>query len=271
MSNTCSNHPQADKQQLADAMKKIDKKLLVLSGKGGVGKSTVATNIAFALADAGKKVGLLDVDIHGPSIPRLTGLSGQQTGASEGRIEPIAVSENLKVLSVAFLLRDEHAAVVWRGPMKYSAIEQMLAETDWGELDYLVIDAPPGTGDEPLSVAQLVGENASAVVVTTPQMLATGDVQRCISFCKLLTLPIEGIVENMAGLLCPHCNETINIFGNDGGKALAKQHELDLLGSIPLDPAICAGGDMGKTIQDSKTREATANAFVQIVEKIINK
>lgn len=270
MSNQTPHHPQPDQQQLAESMSKISKKLLVLSGKGGVGKSTVATNIAFALADAGKKVGLLDVDVHGPSIPRLTGLAGQQTGASQGKIEPIAISENLKVMSVAFLLSDDNQAVIWRGPMKYSAISQMLADTDWGELDYLVIDAPPGTGDEPLSVAQLVGENASAVVVTTPQMLATGDVKRCISFCKLLNLSIAGIVENMAGLVCPHCNETINIFGNDGGKALAQHYDLELLGSIPLDPAICAGGDMGKTISEAKTQEVTAKAFEEIITKIQN-
>ncbi len=250
-------------------MRDIGLKLLVLSGKGGVGKSTIAANLAFALAAAGKQVGLLDVDVHGPSIPRLTGLEGQRVTVDADGIRPLTVAENLKVMSVAFLLDDESQAVIWRGPIKHSVIRQLLADTNWGELDYLIIDAPPGTGDEPLSVAKLVGENASAVLVTTPQQIAIDDVRRCITFCKKVSLPIAGIIENMAGLLCPHCNKRIDLFGADGGRKLADDAGLPLLGSIPLDPAIVTGSDRGLALADSETGETTRRVFSGIVQTLL--
>ncbi|RPI59683.1 MAG: ATP-binding protein, partial [Planctomycetaceae bacterium] len=198
-SESCSHAQSSDaaKRELEEIalqgrMRDIGMKLLVMSGKGGVGKSTVAANLAVSLAEAGKKVGLLDVDVHGPSIPTLMGLQGQKVGTDGPELIPLELTENLKIMSVGFLLDNPADAVVWRGPMKYSVIKQFLADVDWGRLDYLVIDSPPGTGDEPLAVAQLVGEPAAAIIVTTPQELALSDVRRSVSFCKMLNLPVLG-------------------------------------------------------------------------------
>ena len=197
-------------------MSQIKHKILVLSGKGGVGKSTVAANLAISLAAQGSKVGILDVDIHGPSIPQLLGVTA--TGADlahpdgdPSHLLPVTFNKNLSVMSTAFLVEDPDAAVIWRGPMKYGAIKQYLKDVEWGQLDYLVIDSPPGTGDEPLSVAQLVGADAGAIIVTTPQDLAVSDVRRCVTFCRKLALPIFGVVENMSGFVCPSCGETVDI------------------------------------------------------------
>jgi len=275
MSNTeqtTNGHPQADLQKLQDNMAAIGKKILVLSGKGGVGKSTVAVNIASELARKGHKVGLLDVDLHGPSIPRMTGLPGQKCFGLEGQIMPKNVSDNLKVMSIAFLIPDDTQAVIWRGPMKHSVIQQLLADTIWGELDYLVIDAPPGTGDEPLSVARLVGTDAGAVIVTTPQKVAIEDVRRCITFCQQVMLPVWGIIENMAGLICPHCKKEIDLFGNaSGGKELAEQTGLDLLGRLLFDPVIADGADAGLTIPECSVTAETHQQFDQMLENLISK
>jgi Mrp family chromosome partitioning ATPase/predicted Fe-Mo cluster-binding NifX family protein len=244
-------HPQADMRKLNSNMAQIKNKILVLSGKGGVGKSTIAVNLAVELSRLGAKVGLLDVDLHGPSIPRMTGLVQQKCFGLEDQIMPLSVSENLKVMSIAFLIPDDTQAVIWRGPMKYAVIQKLLADTVWGELDYLVIDAPPGTGDEPLSAAQLVGQNAGAVIVTTPQKVAVEDVRRCITFCQQVLLPIYGIVENMATLYCPHCNHEIRLFSDvSGGSELAAETGLDLLGSLPLVPEIAKSADAGLAIRD---------------------
>ncbi|NLE39243.1 MAG: Mrp/NBP35 family ATP-binding protein, partial [Pirellulaceae bacterium] len=202
-------------------MCRIGMKLLVMSGKGGVGKSTVAANLAVSLALAGKTVGLLDVDIHGPSIPKLMGLENERLISHAGGIAPIEIGGNLKVMSIGFLVPNAADAVIWRGPMKYGVIRQFLKDVEWGTLDYLVIDAPPGTGDEPLSVAQLVGQPAGAILVTTPQELAVADVRRSVSFCEKVSLPVVGIIENMSGLICPHCHETIPLFKTGGGEALS--------------------------------------------------
>jgi Mrp family chromosome partitioning ATPase/predicted Fe-Mo cluster-binding NifX family protein len=259
-------------QKLQQNMAAIGKKILVLSGKGGVGKSTIAVNIAVDLARKGFKVGLLDVDLHGPSIPRMTGLPGQKCFGLEDQIMPLSVSDNLKVMSVAFLIPDDTQAVIWRGPMKYSVIQKLLADTAWGELDYLVIDAPPGTGDEPLSVAQLVGTDAGAVIVTTPQKVALEDVHRCITFCRQVMLPVWGIVENMAGFLCPHCQKEIKIFGSTSGAAeLAEQTGLDLLGSLLIDPAIADGADGGLAIPDCSVPAYIHQQMDTIMETLMPK
>jgi Mrp family chromosome partitioning ATPase/predicted Fe-Mo cluster-binding NifX family protein len=260
------SHPQADMQKLNSAMALIKKKILVLSGKGGVGKSTIAVNLAVELARQGSKVGLLDVDLHGPSIPRMIGLCGQKSFGMEDQIMPLSISENLKVMSIAFLIPDDTQAVIWRGPMKYAVIQQLLADTVWGELDYLVIDAPPGTGDEPLSVAQLVGSDAGAVVVTTPQKVAVEDVRRCITFCQHVGLPVWGIIENMSWLTCPHCQEKIRLFGEtSGGQQLAEDTGLDLLGSLPIDPQIADGADAGLSIGDCPV----STPVRQVMDKIL--
>ena len=257
--------------ELQTRMERIGRKILVLSGKGGVGKSTVAANLAVALSMAGKKVGLLDVDLHGPSIPTILGLDGQRLGSdATGGLSPIQVSENLSVVSVGLLLDSASDAVIWRGPMKYNVIRQFLKDVAWGRLDYLVIDSPPGTGDEPLAVAQLVGRGAWAVVVTTPQDLAVADVRRSVSFCKTLNLRVVGIVENMSGLVCPHCGQQVDLFKVGGGERLAAEMGVPFLGRIPLDPQIVASGDSGKPFVQSFANSPAAKAFASVIEPILN-
>jgi len=257
--------------ELQTRMQRIGRKILVLSGKGGVGKSTVAANLAMSLAQAGKKVGLLDVDLHGPSIPKLLGLEGQRLGPdATGGISPIQVSENLSVVSVGLMLDSAKDAVIWRGPMKYNVIRQFLKDVEWGRLDYLVIDSPPGTGDEPLAVAQMVGKGAWAVVVTTPQDVAIADVRRSVSFCKTLDLRVVGIVENMSGLICPHCGKQVDLFKVGGGKKLAVEMGVPFLGSIPLDPQIVASGDNGTPFVQSFPNSPAAKAFACVIEPILN-
>ena len=257
--------------ELATRMERIGRKILVLSGKGGVGKSTVAANLAMSLARAGKKVGLLDVDLHGPSIPHMLGLDGQRLGPdATGGITPIQINENLSVVSVGLLLDNAADAVIWRGPMKYNVIRQFLKDVEWGRLDYLVVDSPPGTGDEPLAVAQLVGEGAWAVVVTTPQELAVADVRRSVSFCKTLHLRVAGIVENMSGLACPHCGQQVDLFKVGGGERLAEEMAVPFLGGIPLDPDVVTSGDSGILFTEPLASGAAAEAFGAIVERILH-
>lgn len=229
-------------------MEGVARKYIVMSGKGGVGKSTVAVNLAVSLALSGKRVGLLDVDIHGPSIPTMLGLSGTALAVEGERIEPVTMPGlgGLKVMSIGFMLSAEDSPVVWRGPMKNGVIRQFLEDVDWGELDCLVVDCPPGTGDEPLSVIQLIGNADGAILVTTPQNVSAVDVSKSVNFCRQLNLPVVGIVENMAGFVCPHCGEITWVFDRDGGKKLAERYGIPLLGSIPLDPAVGESGDQGK-------------------------
>ncbi len=255
-----------ENQALRGRMARVHQKLLVLSGKGGVGKSTVAANLAVALAATGSQVGLLDVDIHGPSIPKLLGLEGQQPQMNNGVLEPVALNKRLKVISIGFFLPDERAPVIWRGPRKFNAIRQFLKDVDWGELDYLVVDSPPGTGDEPLAVAELVGKPARAVIVTTPQELAVADVRRCVSFCRSLEVEIAGIVENMSGLTCPHCGERIDLFKCGGGARLAEEAGVPLLGTIPIDPNVVQHGDQGQPASDTDSESPVARAFATIVD-----
>ncbi|MDY0167481.1 MAG: P-loop NTPase [Thermoguttaceae bacterium] len=257
-----------DRQALTRRMCRIGRKLLIMSGKGGVGKSTVAANLAVSLALAGKHVGLLDVDIHGPSIPKLMGLDEGRTVTHEGEIVPLEVGENLKVMSIAFFLPSNRDAVIWRGPMKYGVIRQFLKDVAWGMLDYLVVDAPPGTGDEPLSVAQMFGQPAGAVLVTTPQDLAIADVRRSVSFCEKVSLPVVGIIENMSGLACPHCGGHIDLFKTGGGESLAQEMGVPLLGRIPIDPQIVACGDDGVPYVHRFAESPAAQAFAKVVEQI---
>lgn len=225
----------------------VAKKYIVMSGKGGVGKSTVAVNLAASLALQGKKVGLLDVDIHGPSIPTMLGLGESKLMSDGDSILPITMPglENLKVMSIGFMLQAPDAPVIWRGPMKNGVIKQFLEDVQWDELDCLVVDCPPGTGDEPLSVIQLVGNADGAIIVTTPQEVAAVDVSKSINFCKQLQLPVTGIIENMAGFVCPHCQTITHIFKEGGGKRLSEKYGVPFLGSIPIDPAIGEAGDNG--------------------------
>jgi len=262
---------ESEELMLQTRMEKIGRKILVLSGKGGVGKSTVAVNLAMSLALAGRKVGLLDVDIHGPSIPKILGLDGQRLGPdATGGIAPIQFADNLKVVSVGLLLDNATDAVIWRGPMKYNVIRQFLKDVAWGEIDCLVVDSPPGTGDEPLSVAQMVGNDAWALVVTTPQDVAISDVRRSVSFCRRLSLRILGIVENMSGLVCPHCGRQVDLFKVGGGQKLATEMNVPFLGRIPLDPAIVDSGDAGKPFVKHYTDSPSTQAFMTVIEPILN-
>jgi Mrp family chromosome partitioning ATPase len=256
-------------QVLHDRMEQIRHKILVLSGKGGVGKSTVAANLATALARAGKTVGLLDVDVHGPSIPKLMGLEGLPADGDEEALHPVRSTEGVKVMSIGFLLPRDDTPVVWRGPRKYHLIRQFLQQVDWGKLDFLVIDAPPGTGDEPMAVAELVRPRVSAVLVTTPQDLAVADVKRSVRFCNEIRLPVVGILENMSGLTCPDCGHRIDLFKSGGGEKLAKAFGLRFLGKIPIDLEIVDCGDGGRPFAAQPSMSQTAEAFAEAIQPIL--
>lgn len=250
-------------------MKTIRHKVLVLSGKGGVGKSTVAVNLAAALAAAGKKVGLLDIDVHGPSIPKLLGVEGLPVHGTGKSIHPFAIGENLRVMSIGFLLRSTDDAVIWRGPMKIGVIKQFLGDVEWGELDYLVADSPPGTGDEPLTIAQLIPDADGAVIVTTPQDIALIDVRKCITFCRQLSLPVIGVIENMSGFVCPHCKERTDIFKSGGGEEMAWEMGVPFLGRIPVDPGIVTASDEGKPYVLNFPETETGKIFADVTAPIL--
>jgi ATP-binding protein involved in chromosome partitioning len=259
-------------ENLTQRMSRVKNKILVLSGKGGVGKSTVAVNIGVALALAGMRVGLLDIDVHGPSIPKLLNLEGKRIDATDSGIVPTGFGDNLKVMSIGFLLQERNEPVIWRGPMKYGVIKQFLQDVVWGELDYLVVDSPPGTGDEPLSVAQLLVENGGgvqAVIVTTPQELALSDVRKSINFCRTLHIPILGVVENMSGFVCPHCGKTSDIFKTGGGEQMAREMAVPFLGRVPIDPQVVEASDEGKPYMYHYARTETAKAFGRVIRPIL--
>jgi Mrp family chromosome partitioning ATPase len=254
---------------LQDRLGKIRHRFIVLSGKGGVGKSTIAVNLAWGLAEAGSSVGLLDVDIHGPSIPKLFGLSKARLNAGPNGISPIRLKPNLRVMSVGFIVESPQDAVIWRGPLKYKLIQQFLRDVDWGTLDYLIVDSPPGTGDEPLTVVQLIGQPASAIVVTTPQEVAVTDVRRSITFCRKLSLPVAGLIENMSGFVCPHCGGVTDLFGTGGGEALAREMNVPFLGRLPLDPAVVLSGEAGKPFAGHGAKNPAKKAFEEIMRGIV--
>lgn len=257
-----------ERQALEERLCAIKHKILVLSGKGGVGKSTVAVNIAVALMLAGKRVGLLDVDIHGPSIPKMLRLEGAPVESEGGNIVPVELGD-MKVLSLGFFLRNHDDAVIWRGPMKIGVIKQFLKDAEWGELDYLVVDSPPGTGDEPLSVCQFIPNADGAVIVTTPQDVSVSDVRKSISFCHQLNMPVLGVVENMSGFACPHCGEITEIFKSGGGERMAQEMKVPFLGRIPLDPQVGEACDAGKPYVHAYAESETARAFGCIVAPLL--
>ncbi|WP_292467163.1 Mrp/NBP35 family ATP-binding protein [Methanolobus sp.] len=249
-------------------MRAIKKKIMVMSGKGGVGKSTVAANLAARLAERGHKVGLMDADIHGPSIPKMFGIEDQRPTVNENGIVPISVTENLTVMSIALLLEDRDAPVIWRGPAKMAAIKQFLEDVSWGKLDYLIVDLPPGTGDEPLSIAQLIDKMEGAVVVTTPQDVALVSVRKSIKFAEILKVPVIGIVENMSGIICPHCDEMIDLFGKGGVEKASTDFNVPILGELPMDPKIAEIEDSGKVHTDINEEMLWGKSFAAIVDSI---
>ena len=249
---------------------RIKHKILVMSGKGGVGKSSVATYLSVSLARKGYKVGLMDVDLHGPSIPRMLGLKGNlREGTGDGKGRPVSYLPNMEVISIESLLgENKDAATIWRGPLKIGVIRQFISDLEWNDLDYLVIDSPPGTGDEPLTVAQTIPD-ALALIVTTPQEVSLADVRKSINFCRQVKMEILGLVENMSGLVCPHCGKNIDLFKSQGGMLTAKQKGLNLLGTLPLEPQVVMNGDAGSmAILDDSTLPITIE-FNKMVDRIV--
>jgi Mrp family chromosome partitioning ATPase len=262
------SHQGADDARLIETLQNIKKKLIVLSGKGGVGKSTVAVNLAVGLALKGKKTGLLDSDLHGPSVPKMLGLENFVTAGDETHLEPAVLYNGLlKVMSVQFLLQNLDDSVIWRGPLKHAVISQFIGHTTWGELDYLIIDSPPGTGDEPLSVVQTAKPDG-AIIVTTPQGVAVFDVRKSIDFCNKMSLPVIGVIENMSGFVCPHCGKETAIFSSGGGKQMAESLGVPFLGAIPIDPGFVSQSDLGKAIIGSDAAGKSISALGGIIDKI---
>jgi len=257
--------------RLKKSLARIKHKIVVMSGKGGVGKSTVTVNLATALAMRGYEVGVLDADIHGPNIPKMLNIEHEDVMSDEDGLMPVLVPPHMKVMSMAFLLQDPDTPIVWRGPIKMGALRQFVAEVKWGDLDFLVVDLPPGTGDEPLTIAQLLEDADGAIIVTTPQDVALLDSRKSVTFAQALKLPILGIVENMSGLICPHCHNTIDLFKVGGGERAAEQMGVPFLGRIPLDPNVVLGGDDGFPIVLKDKSNPASKAFDEMVDQILEK
>lgn len=255
--------------EVRDNIQNIKHKILVMSNKGGVGKSTVAVNLAYGLSKKGMETGLLDIDIHGPSIPKLLGLEQMSLIGDGNRIRPVDYTASLKVVSMGFLLNDRESPVIWRGPMKMKAIQQFLEEVEWGNLDFLIIDSPPGTGDEPLSIIQLIKNLDGVIIVTTPQEVALLDSRKAVNFAKKLNAPVMGIVENMSGLTCPHCGKRIDLFKTGGGEKTAMQMGVPFLGRIPIELDIVTSGDEGKPFIREQRDSQASKIFNQMVDQII--
>jgi len=239
-----------------------------MSGKGGVGKSTVAVNLAVALRDLGKSVGVLDGDVHGPNVPKMFGLAGRVPESGPDGLVPLISAQNVEVMSMGFPLQSEDTPVAWRGPMKHSLFQQFLADVDWGELDYLIVDLPPGTGDEPLSIGQLLGQPLWSVIVTTPQEVALLDARKSVVFAQTVGMKVFGIVENMSGLVCPHCGERIDLFKTGGGERAARDLGVPFLGAVPIDPVVVVGGDSGSPVITIAPESAASKALRDLALKI---
>lgn len=265
--NTCSIKDDKEKEEINEILRKIRFKLVFLSGKGGVGKSTISAGVATTLASRGVKVGVLDLDFHGPSIPRILGILGSRLDYQDGRIITVKKGENLKVLSIGNMVQNDADPIVWRGPAKASMIKQLLRLSDLDDLDILIVDCPPGTGDEPISILTLLGADTKVVVITTPQMVSVDDVRRSISFCKKIPVEIIGIIENMSGHVCSRCGHVDYIFGKGGGERLSKEMNIPFLGSIPLDTKLAYDSDLGSPIHQTGSKPVI-DAINEITNKI---
>jgi len=257
-------------RKVRERMNKIRHKIAVISGKGGVGKSTVSVNLAMAFAMHGhvNYVGILDADIHGPSVPKMLGIAGQRLQAGPPGAFPASGPLGIKVVSMDFLLPDENSPVIWRGPLKMTAIRQFLSDIVWGDLDVLLIDLPPGTGDEPLSVAQLLPEMDGVVIVTIPSEVSQIVVKKSAFFARQLGMPIIGIVENMSGFVCPKCGAKADIFQSGGGRKIAEELRIPFLGSIPIDQRVCQDSDRGAPFIVEHADSPASKSFMEIVRKI---
>ena len=256
-----------EQQRIEAAMAQVKYKFMVLSGKGGVGKSSVAVNLAVTLAREGFDVGILDADIHGPNIPKMMGVEEKRLVGSQDGLMPIPTESGVKVISIAFLLRSKDDAVIWRGPLKHSLIKQFLGDVFWGSLDYLIADLPPGTGDEALSTAHLIKNVDGAVIVTTPQDVALLDSRKSITFCRQLNIPLIGVIENMSGFVCPHCHKEINIFKVGGGEKAAREMGVPFLGRIPLEPGMVLSTDNGIPFVAKNADSKVVKSFRQISQE----
>ena len=261
----------ASEKMLAENLGRIKHKIVIISGKGGVGKSTIAVNLAYGLAFQGKKVGILDVDIHGPSIAKMLGIEGKGLDISNKRAAPIKVHDNLYALTIASLIPNSDDPIIWRGPMKMNVIKQFLQDIVWPTLDYMIIDSPPGTGDEPLSVIQIIKNVDGSIIVSTPQDVAFLDARKTIKFSRKLSVPVLGIIENMSGFLCPHCGKKIELFQGKGAQKAAVDFSIDILGKIPFDTNIVKTSDIGRPYIYDYNKAEAAKEMKKIIEKIINK
>jgi ATP-binding protein involved in chromosome partitioning len=266
------NEPADADKRLQGNLDRIKHKLIVISGKGGVGKSTVAVNVAYGIAMQGMKVGILDVDIHGPSIAKMLGIEGKRLEMPEkGKFPPpVKVTENLYALTIATLIENPDEPIIWRGPLKIGAIKQFMQDIEWPELDYLIVDSPPGTGDEPLSVVQTLKDVDGSIIVSTPQDVALLDARKTIKFSQKMNVPVLGIVENMSTFVCPHCNEKIDIFTGMGVEKAAKDFNVKILGKVPIDTDIVKSGDTGRSYLKEFAKSVSALEFQKIVKKIID-
>jgi Mrp family chromosome partitioning ATPase len=255
--------------RLKESLGKIKHVIIVLSGKGGVGKSTVSSNLACALSNMGYETGIMDVDITGPNIPKMFGIEDEKLDVQDNKLVPVIVPPSLKVMSMAFLLPTKDTPVLWRGPVKMTAIRQFIEDVEWGDLDYLVIDMPPGTGDEALSIIQLIPKPDGAVIVTTPQDVSLMDGRKTITFSAEAKIPVIGLVENMSGFICPHCGRETDIFKSGGGEAVAKEFGVQFLGKVPIEPSVVLSGDNGMPAVLSDPESPSAKAFESIIRKII--
>ncbi len=258
-------------KRLQENLNRIKNKVIILSGKGGVGKSTVSVNVARGLVSQGKKVGILDVDIHGPSVAKMLGIEGRTLMLMKGQEfpSPVKVEENLWAMTIAILIKDQDEPIIWRGPLKIGAIKQFLQDITWPELDYLIIDSPPGTGDEPLTIAQTMKVNGS-IIVSTPQDIALLDARKTINFSTKMNIPVLGLIENMSTFVCPHCGHEIDIFKGMGVQKAAEDYNLDILGKIPLDPKIVQSGDKGISIFSNEFNESIVRKeYEKIAKKVI--
>jgi Mrp family chromosome partitioning ATPase len=259
-----------ERARLDEKLFHIHRRIMIMSGKGGVGKSTVAINLAAGLALQGYQVGILDADLHGPDVPRMLGIEGRHLTGRGDTVDPVEVFRGLKAVSMALLAQDPDKAIIWRGPMKHSAIKRFLGSVNWGDLDFLVVDLPPGTGDEPLSVARLIKEVDGAIIVTTPQDVALLDSRKAVSFSKLIEVPVLGIVENMSGMGCPHCGERIDLFKVGGGEEAARDLGVPFLGRIPIDPRVVIGSDLGQPFVTDSAESGVKAAFLELMRRLLD-
>ncbi len=258
-----------EETKLQDTLSQIKHIVIVMSGKGGVGKSTVSSNLAAMLSMQGYQTGIMDVDITGPNIPKMFGVEDEKLHVIDEKLIPVTVPPSMKLISMAFLLPDKDSPVMWRGPVKMGAIKQFIEDVNWGYLDYLVVDMPPGTGDEALSIVQLMPKADGMIIVTTPQDVALLDSRKSLRFGAETHIPIIGIIENMSGFVCPHCGEVTNIFKTGGGEAAARELNVQFLGRVPIEPGVVDAGDSGMPVVLKYPESASAKAFESIVDKVI--